>query len=122
MTIWPYDNTDREYAPLTLALGARAAAHFNSGDLEDGAAHKELTGSTGAGVGTWRLDLASDLDIEVLAYIRTPHDGFLTSMHDVAPVAEGVHRVVFFNPGSNESQVSRLALVNAGARPTPRSR
>ena len=114
VSIHPYDDSDRDYEPLTLELGAREATHLSSGDLEAGAAHKGLTGNTGAGVGDWRLDLESELDIEVLAYLRTRHDGFLTSMHDVAPVAEGVHRVVFFNPGSNVSQVSRLALVNAG--------
>ena len=43
---------------------------------------KGLSGSTGPGLGDWRLSLESDLDIEVLAYVRTA-DGFLTSMHDV---------------------------------------
>ena len=81
---------------------------------ETGAPDKGLTGSTGAGSGHWRLEFESEIDIEVLAYIRARHDGFLTSMHDLAPVVQGVHRVVFFNPGSNENQVSRLALVNPG--------
>ena len=52
----------------------------------------------------------------VLSYARTV-DGFLTSLHDLAPLAEdGSHRVVFFNPGSNVRQVSKLRLVNDGAR------
>ena len=50
----------------------------------------------------------------VLSYARTA-DGFLTSLHDLAPVAEdGSHRVVFFNPGSNTRQVSKLRLMNNG--------
>ena len=61
-------------------------AHFNSNDLEQGNVGKGLTGSTGAGEGDWRLELSSDADIEVLSYIRTT-DGFLTAMHDVAPVS-----------------------------------
>ena len=35
-------------------------------------------------------------------------------MHDTVPSAGGRHRVAFFNPGSNASQVSRLRLVNPG--------
>ena len=38
----------------------------------------------------------------------------MTSLHDVAPVEDGTHRVVFFNPGSDDRQVSRLRLVNPG--------
>ena len=62
----------------------------------------------------WRLTLSSDLDIQVLAYIRHD-DGFLTSMHDVAPRAEDGRRVAIFNPGSNPDQVSGLRLVNPTA-------
>ena len=54
------------------------------------------------------------MDLMVLSYARTT-DGFLTSLHDLAPVAEdGSHRVVFFHPGSNTGQVSKLRLVNDG--------
>ena len=87
--------------------------HFNSNDLEGGNTGKGLTGSTGAGEGDWRLTLTSDLDVEVLSYIRTT-DGFLTAMHDLAPEAEGEHRIAIFNPGSNAAQVSRLRLINPG--------
>ena len=107
------DETDWDYEPLTLSIGAREARHFNSGDLEQGNAGKGLTGSTGSGEGDWRLALTSELDIDVLAYVRTG-DGFLTAMHDVAPSAGNVHRVAMFNPGSNRNQASLLRLVNAG--------
>ena len=109
---------------LSLSLEARETQHFNSDDLEAGNADKGLTGSTGPGAGDWRLVLSSDLDIEVLSYIRTP-DGFLTAMHDVAPVAGETPRIVAdadpigrriatFNPGSNNNQKSLLRLVNPG--------
>ncbi|MXY57052.1 MAG: hypothetical protein F4Y41_11765 [Gammaproteobacteria bacterium] len=113
VSIQAFDDTDTEYDTLTLSIGANEAKHFNSEDLELGNAGKGLAGSTGAGVGDWRLELASDLDTEVLSYMRTP-DGFLTAMHDSVPL-EGVrHRVAVFNPGSNANQESRLRLVNAG--------
>ena len=107
------DDTAYEYEPVTLAVGAGRAAHFNSTDLELGNAAKGLSGSTGAGVGSWRLDLTSALDIEVLSYVRTA-DGFLTPVHDLAPVVDGAYRVAFFNPASNDRQVSRLRLINSG--------
>ena len=107
------DDTAYEYEPVTLAVGAGRAAHFNSTDLELGNAARGLSGSTGAGVGSWRLDLTSALDIEVLSYVRTA-DGFLTPVHDLAPVVDGAYRVAFFNPASNDRQVSRLRLINSG--------
>ena len=113
VTIGAYDDSDLFYDPMTLSLDAGETVHFNSDDLELGNAAKGLAGSTGAGVGDWRLHLESDLDIAVYAYIRTQGD-FLTAMHDVAPSADGRHWVAIFNPGSNPNQVSRLRLVNPG--------
>ena len=108
-----FDDAGRAYEPLALALGAGHAAHFNSDDLELGNARKGLRGSTGSGAGDWRLELSADVDIEVLAYVRTP-SGFVTSMHELAPVAGRRHHVATFNPGSNTRQVSALRLVNPG--------
>ena len=113
VSIEAYDDSNLTYPTVALALNARQTRHFNSDDLELGNAAKGLTGSTGTGMGDWRLLLSSDLDIDVLAYIRT-EDGFLTSMHDVAPELLGEWRVAIFNPGSNPNQVSGLRLVNTG--------
>ena len=67
-----YDEDGEHHGPLTLSIGAGAAAHFTSGDLEDGNSGAGLTGSTGPpGTGDWRLRLRSSLDLEVLAYVRT---------------------------------------------------
>ena len=57
--------------------------------------------------------LTSDLDFEVLSYVRT-EDGFLTAMHDVVRETGGAYRIPMVNPGTNPNQVSRLRLVNAG--------
>ena len=113
VTVTAHDDSEWTYEPLTLAIGAGEAAQFNSDDLELGNADKGLTGSTGAGTGAWRLELSSERDIDVLAYIRTT-EGFLTSMHDLAPVSGDRHRAAIFNPGSNTAQVSLLRLVNDG--------
>ena len=108
-----WDDTGEPAGPVTLAIGVGETKHFNSEDLEAGNAGKGLSEGIGAGEGDWRLELTSTLDIEVLGYIRTG-DGFLTSMHDVAPATESGHRVVTFNPGSNVNQASRLRVVNPG--------
>ena len=108
------DDTGERFGPVTLAMQAKASRHFNSDDLESGNAAKGLSGGVGDGVGNWRIELSTTLNIEPLAYIRTG-DGFLTSMHDLVAQAQGAptnHHVPFFNPGSNWRQVSRLRLIN----------
>ncbi|MDE0002716.1 MAG: hypothetical protein OXQ29_08475, partial [Rhodospirillaceae bacterium] len=99
--------------PVTLAIGSREAVHFNSQDLEYGNADKGLSGGVGTGDGDWRLDLAGNLDIEVLGYART-WDGFVTTLHELAPRAGDDRAVAILNPGSNRSQASQLRLVNHG--------
>ena len=115
VTIHAIDDAGMSYGPVSLSIDAGETAPFNSDDLELGNPDKGLPMGVGAGTGTWRLDLASDLDIEVLSYIRTT-DGFVTGMHDLVPGEDRVYRVAFFNPGSNSDQVSRLRLVNPGAQ------
>ncbi len=105
------DTTGRRSGPLTLSIDANQAIHFNSDDLESGNAAKGLSGGVGVGEGDWRLELASDLDVDVSSYMRT-NDGFLTAMHDVVPSEGNTHQVAIFNPASNINQVSRLLILN----------
>ena len=116
ISITAFDDSEWAYDPLTLAVPANEVRHVNSDDLELGNADKGLSGRTGAGQGHWRLELSGPDDIDVLAYIRTK-DGFLTSMHDLVPGVDNRHEVAFLNPGSNNRQVSRLRLINAGDEP-----
>ena len=114
VTIRAFDDGAFDYEPLELALDAGQTAHFNSDDLEVGNRGKGLTGSTGPGVGTWRLELSSEaIEFEANAYVRHA-DGFLTAMNALAPAADGVHRVAFLNPGSNHRRVGVLRLINPG--------
>ena len=116
VAIHAVDDDGTRFGPVQLAMRPQQAVYFDSRDLEAGNAAKGLLGGVGVGEGDWRLELTSELDLVVLAYARTA-DGFLTAMHDLAPVAEdGSHRVVFFNPGSNTEQVSKLRLINDGER------
>ena len=111
-TILAYDDSDTRYDALRLSLDAGETAHFDSDDLELGNRAKGLTGSTGAGTGTWRLTMYGVG--EAHAYVRAA-DGFLAAMNAVAPRARAVHRVAFFNPGTNR-RTSVLRLVNRTRR------
>ena len=113
VSVRAYDRSGAAYSPLTVALDAWEAAHFNSDDLELGGA--SMTGSTGSGDGDWRLELTGTVAIDVLSFIRAP-GGFLTSMHDVVPSVHRLYRVATFNPASNRDQVSRLLTINPGDR------
>ena len=113
VSIVAIDDAGTEYGPVTLGIGANAAVHLNSADLEEGNPDKGLAGEVGEGEGAWCLALESVLDLEVLAYVRAP-GGALSSLHDVVPENETGHRVVFFNPASNQGRVSALRLINPG--------
>ena len=116
VTIQPYDDAGRRYDAATLSLGAGRTVNFNSTDLEGGNTDKGLTGATGAGTGDWRLELSSDLDIDVTAYVSTTA-GFLTSMHDTVPRTGRRYDVHTFNAADNTAQASRLRIVNPASRP-----
>ena len=125
-----FDDAGKRHGPVTLTLGAGEASHFNSADLEDGNEGKGLSGKTGPGAGDWRIELRGD-GLEVLSYMRTG-DGFVTSLHDTAPLLGPVgvidgdddtrtyeyrYDVPIFNPGRNANQVSMLRLVNPAGHP-----
>ncbi len=106
------DGGIRAPLPLTLELAANQTQQFNSADLENGNSSKGLSPGAGTtGEAFWRLHLTSDLDIEVLSYLRA-RDGFLTTMQDAVPTTGRRHRVAIFNPASNDKQVSWLRMAN----------
>ena len=112
-----FDDSGKPAGPVTLPIDANETVHFNSGDLEGGNDKKDIEEGTGPPEeGSWRLELTSTLDLEVLSYMRTKDDGFLTSLHDLVPRTESMHRVVTFNPGKNQNQVSWLRLMNPEIR------
>ena len=105
------DDAGMRRGPVDLELGPWETIHFNSDDLEDGNSEKGIAAGVGSGMGNWYLELApSRPDVEVLGFIRTS-DGFVTSMHALAPSDGREHRVMFFNPGSNSNQESKLRLI-----------
>ena len=116
VSIHAIDDAGERRGPATLSLVAAQTAHFNSEDLEEGNPAKGLSGGVGVGEGDWRLELATNLDIEALAYVRTA-DGFLTGMNEVVTYRRRFYVeevAATFNPASNRTQVSKLRLINPG--------
>ena len=105
------DDDGERFGPVTLLLDAWQSRHFRSSDMEQGNPEKGLSGGIGDGEGHWRLELDTDLDIEPLAYIRTP-DGFVTSTHDLLEGVSMRWHARFFNPASNIGKQSWLRVIN----------
>ncbi len=112
------DDAGVRAGPIQLQLAARATMHFNSEDLENGNAAKGLASGVGAPTkGAWRLELQSGtLTLAAATYTRHA-DGFVTSLHETAPVADGAARVAVFHPASSDGQRSLLRLANNGDEP-----
>lgn len=109
------DDGGNVYDTVTVQLAALQTLHFNSGDLTNGNANKGIDDGIGAPMqGNWRLTIGTNLDVEALSYTRA-RDGFLTATHELLPGGDDGYLVRIFNPASNETQQSRLRLINWGA-------
>ena len=123
-----FDGLGRRHGSTTLSTrhapslrqfdpSRRAVTEFDSDDLEDGNYDRGLSKGVGAGSSDWHLTVWAN-NAEAFTYVRHA-DGFLTSMHDVAPQgADGAHTVPMFNPASNARQRSILRLLNLGTEAT----
>lgn len=112
VSITGFDESGTQGGVVTFTIAANETKSFNSGDLQNGNVNKGLSNSFGNGEGAWRLNVDSQLNLDVLAYMRTS-DGFLTSVHDTVEQQNGVYHVPTFNPGSNTNQVSVVRISNA---------
>ena len=107
------DDSGLYFGPVSLSLDAQAAIEFSSTDLERGDDMLGIVPGVGNGEGGWRLLIESDLDIEPLAYVKTPF-GFMDRLHDVAPRRWFYHRVVLTAPDILDSSGGTLRLINRG--------
>ena len=113
VSIQAFDDTGRTYEVVSLALDVNGVVEIDSNDLELGNAAKKLSGHTGGGVGDWRLELASDLDLEILTFVTTT-DGVLTPMLDTVARVENRYDVGMFKAVDDSKQIGLLRLVNLG--------
>lgn len=110
------DDAGDAYETLILSIGSNGVAHVDSNDLELGNRTSGITGNTGPGVGNWRLDLSSELELEVQSFARTP-DGLMMPMQDVVSRLDNRHDVSMFKAVDKTGQVGLLRLINAGSGP-----
>ena len=68
---------------VTLSLASKGGAIITSKDLENGNSSLGLTGSLGDGTGKWRLEITSDVNLEVQSLLDTPN-GFITNLSATA--------------------------------------
>ena len=108
------DDSGRSFGPVTLAMARGQAIGFSSTDLEQGNDALGIASGIGSGYGDWRLVLDTTLDIEPLAYVRTPA-GFIDSLHDVVPRRPFYHRVTLLAPDSFLPDGSAVRLINSTA-------
>lgn len=117
-----FDDAGRCFGPATLTVPAGRTQHFNSQDLEGGNPDKGLAAGVGTGGGDWRLELTTDADIRVLAYVRH-RDGLVAAMHNtvrgtVDDAGGYLYEVPMFGPESYRHQTSLLRAINDGRRAT----
>ena len=105
------DDTGQSFGPVTMTADGRRTVTLSSSDVETGSATKGLPIGLGSGEGDWRLRLASELNLDVFAYVRS-QDGVVSIAHNVAAEGRRRHHVPFFNPAGETQQQSRLRLIN----------
>jgi hypothetical protein len=64
---------------VTLSIASNGGAIITSEDLENGNSALGLTGSLGDGTGKWRLEISSDVNLEVQSLLDTSN-GFITNL------------------------------------------
>ena len=103
----------RRYGAISLSFRAGEVKYFDSSDLENGNERKGFPSEGfGAPQGMWRLKFESELDIQVLNYMRH-NNGFLTSLYGTLPMkSKNTYEVHLFNPASNQNQRSFLRFFN----------
>ena len=111
--IQAFDDSGRDYEPITFVLDAVVRIEIDSNDLELGNSSTGLRGGIGRGVGHWRLQLSSELDLDVQSFVRT-RDGLLTPMHATVSNVDNRHEVLMFKAVDDSKQVGLLRLINAG--------
>ncbi len=115
VAIYAIDETGARFGPVNLLMSANSASQLTSSDLAWGNPVKGVFGTLGFGVGDWRLEIESELDIAAFSYARTP-DGFISRLDAAATVDDNIAcAIAYFNPASEPTHASSLRLTNLGA-------
>ena len=110
-----YDDSGLRMGPIEMNLHGNQSIHVDSAELENGNPEKGISAGIGLpSSGDWRLAMTSDLDINVVSYIRSS-DGLMSPVHDSVPIKAGKYaQIGFLNASDNMEAESLLRLVNPG--------
>ena len=120
VSIHAIDDAGARSNRATLVLPGNAAVELSANELASGSAAKQLTGGVGTISAHVRLELSTDLELDVLAYLRD-NSGVLTVLHDDVRPDSGAgdsfqYEVPIFHAiGSGSMAASSLRLVNPGS-------
>ena len=101
---------------LALRLEANAAVTLTASDLEFGNPAKGLAQGFGTTSGNRRVTVRSQLDLDVLSYVRSPN-GTVSATHDTAPRTAPNRHVVAMFPARTGDAEGRLLLTNRSDAP-----
>ena len=108
VSIVGFDEEGTEYGPATLSIGSQVSQLVYTDELEDGT--ETVSDALGRGVGSWRLEITTPLDIEASAF-AVQQDGLLTSLQDTVQGENGCWRIPTFYSADNFA-ISKLRLTN----------
>lgn len=120
VSIRAIDDAGTRSAAATLTLAGNTSVEFEAADLATGNTSKGLAGSIGAIGGHVRLEIETELAIDVLSYLRA--NGILSVLHDEIRPESGSggsyqYVVPVFHATGHQSQAaSSLRLVNPGSQ------
>ena len=110
ISIVGFDEEGSEYGPATLSIGSQVSQLVYTDELEEGT--DTVTDGLGRGIGSWRLQLTTSLDIEATAY-AVSQDGLLENLQETVQGENGCWRIPTFYSADNLA-ISKLRLTNPG--------
>ena len=104
------DDHGNTHDSFSVNIGALETITLTSDEIEQGDEQGNFTG-VGDGEGDWRLEITSELPIEVLPYIRKSDDA-LVPVHATIPLITGQYRIPSFSVRTEDRASSHLRVVN----------
>ena len=103
-----FDDEGTEFGPANLSIGGQENLLILTDQLEDGTGSVEV--GLGHPVGSWRLQIESNADVEITAYAEGA-DGLLASLQETVQGEYGCWRVPTFYSADNLA-TSKLRVTN----------
>ena len=110
LSITAIDDFGNRLEAIVLTLKAEEALDFSASEIEPAEKNDDTNDSTERRR-NWRLEISSELPIEVLSFMRDAN-GAMTPIHEGVPLIAHRHRIPVFYVGDPNSSNSVLRVVN----------